>query len=72
MRHEEAQVSRAQMEMNILDKLDNPAFAADVPPLIVAGTEWDLAKAGEWFQQEILPLLPGEPWKGRERASRKP
>jgi len=66
MQQEEAQVSRAQMEMNILAKLENPTFAADIPSIIAPGTDWDLAAAGDWFCQEILPLLPGEPWKSEE------
>jgi hypothetical protein len=62
--------SRAEFEANLAEKLADPAFHADVAPLLtrhaMAGSaEFDVAKAAETVHRLIISRLPGEPWKGR-------
>jgi hypothetical protein len=62
--------SRAEFEANLAEKLADPAFHADVGPLLashaLAGSiKFDVAKAAETVHRLIISRLPGEPWKGR-------
>jgi hypothetical protein len=66
LEHEGAKVSRAEMEMNLHGKLADPAFAADIAPLLAPGAEWDAAAAADYVRRELVSRLPGEPWKGGE------
>ena len=62
--HEGTRISRAEIEMNLHEKLADPAFTSDIEPLIAPDVEWDLNEAAAYVQRELVPLLPGEPWKG--------
>ena len=57
-------VSRAQMEENLREKLEDPHFLADIKPLLAPGIDWNLQAASDLLFLGILPLIPGEPWKG--------
>ena len=59
-------VTRAQFEANLREKLLDAAFRRDVEPLLATGTKWDLSAAADYVLSELLPLLPGESWKGAE------
>lgn len=61
-------VTRAQFEKNIAAKLDDPEFAADIGPLLASGFTWDIRKAAPVVSSRIIELLPGDQWKGKERA----
>ncbi|MBN1334910.1 MAG: nucleotidyl transferase AbiEii/AbiGii toxin family protein [Deltaproteobacteria bacterium] len=56
-------VSRAELEMNLEEKLTDPLFTSDVVPLLAPGVPWDPVAAGDYVRLVLLPLLPGEPWK---------
>lgn len=71
LEHDDARVTRAEFEMNLEEKLSDPTFASDIAPLVATGIEWAVKDAASFLYREILPRLPGEPWKGGERASRK-
>ncbi|MEE4271893.1 MAG: nucleotidyl transferase AbiEii/AbiGii toxin family protein [Thermoanaerobaculales bacterium] len=62
-------ISRAVFEENLVKKLWDPVFRADMTPLLRAGIEWDIDRAGEAVQKALLARLPGEPWKGAENQS---
>jgi predicted nucleotidyltransferase component of viral defense system len=64
LEHDGARVSRAEMEMNLRGKFSDPAFAADIGPLLAPGVDWDPAAAADYVQRELAARLPGEPWKG--------
>ena len=66
LEHDGLRVSRAEFEMNLHEKLSDETFLADVEPLIAPDTAWSFADAAGYVQREILPLLPGEPWRGGE------
>ena len=68
--HEGKRVTRAEMEMNLHEKLSDSAFVFDVSPLISPDTTWSVADAARYVQRELLPLLPGEPWIGGEQLPR--
>lgn len=57
-------VSRAELEANLVGKLQDPVFLADLQPLLAPGITWDLEAAVEWAFEEITPRLRGSPWKG--------
>jgi hypothetical protein len=43
----------------------DPAFLADISPLLVAGHAWDPKAAARIISSGLIVLLPGEPWKGK-------
>jgi predicted nucleotidyltransferase component of viral defense system len=57
-------VSRAQFEENLHRKMSQPAFAEDIPPLVAPGMRWDIDACAEFVRAHLLPLLPGDAWKG--------
>ena len=65
--HDGLTVSRAELEMNLHEKLSDDTFLSDVVPLVAPDVDWTTADAARYVQAELLPLLPGEPWKGRAK-----
>jgi predicted nucleotidyltransferase component of viral defense system len=68
LEHEGKSVSRAELEANLLAKLADPVFGADVEPLLAPGISWSTAAAARYVLEELAPRLPGEPWKGAALA----
>ena len=65
--HEGGNVSRAQFEANLLNKVGQDSFTKDLSPLLTSESEiLDFSKASQDIIQIFLALLPGEPWKGHE------
>ncbi|MCK4772757.1 MAG: nucleotidyl transferase AbiEii/AbiGii toxin family protein [Candidatus Latescibacteria bacterium] len=64
MEHQGLSVSRALMEMNLDEKLSDERFLMDIGSLIAPDFTWDAAEAAEYVLQELIALLPGDPWKG--------
>jgi hypothetical protein len=69
-------ITRAQFEENLAGKRGDPDFRDDVAPLLRPGFFWDFDAALDDLLEQIVTLLPGEPWKGAEddrqtRASRR-
>lgn len=64
MDHGGHHVTRAQFEENIAGKLRDPSFTADIGPLLSAGYEWDLQQMAETVSDQLIALLPGDPWRG--------
>ena len=64
--HDGLRVSRADLEMNLHERLSDKTFLSDVHRLSAPATVWSLEDAAGYVQREILPLLPGESWKGGE------
>jgi predicted nucleotidyltransferase component of viral defense system len=62
-------VSRAEFEQNLHEKLGDPRFVADIEPLVVADSGFDLATAAEFVLKRLAILIPGEPWKGKASAA---
>jgi len=58
--------SRAEFERNLRHKLSDDTFLSDVEPLLAPDVAWSFSAAARYLYDEILPLLPGEPWKGSE------
>ena len=61
--HDGRRISRAEFEANLVQKLKDPVFTSDVPPLLALGISFDAAEAHQRVQEVLLPILPGEPWK---------
>ena len=66
LEHNGIRVTRAEFEMNLNEKLSDDTFLSDVAPLVAPDVDWSIGDAAGYVQREILPLLPGEPWRGRE------
>lgn len=64
MDHSGHHVTRAQFEQNIADKLRDQSFAADIGPLLAEGYEWDLKEMAKTVSEQLIALLPGDPWQG--------
>ncbi len=64
LRSDGLRVSRAELEANLMGKLEDRVFTADLQPLLAPGVEWDLERAARLVFDEITPRLPGEAWKG--------
>lgn len=80
LEHEGLQVSRAEFEMNMAGKMQDPAFHGDIEPLLVPGAlqadafdsgafntgaaSYDPEAAYRVVHEALIARLPGEPWKG--------
>jgi len=64
LEHERHNVTRTQFEENLALKMVDPAFLADISPLLSAGYEWDPEAEAPLVASQLIELLPGEPWKG--------
>ena len=56
--------TRAQFEANLAEKRSDPAFRADVSPILRSGVHWDFDTALTSVFEQLIAKLPGEPWKG--------
>lgn len=48
-------------------KMRDPAFLADLSPLLAGGRAWDPVAAEALVSREIIALLPGDPWNRDDR-----
>lgn len=64
MEKEGHHVTRAQFEKNMVLKLRDPKFRADISPLLATGFTWDMDEAAPVVSSRLIELLPGESWKG--------
>jgi predicted nucleotidyltransferase component of viral defense system len=62
--HDGANVSRAEFEANLAEKLKSKVFLEDIQLLIPADVVYDPVTAAEKVQDELIAKLPGKPWKG--------
>jgi predicted nucleotidyltransferase component of viral defense system len=61
MEHAGRFVSRAEFETNLRDKLEDPAFAGDVGPLLAPDSDHDAAAVAELLIRRLLSRLPAGP-----------
>ena len=66
LEHEEHQISRAEFEMNLFEKLNDRRFLDDMTPLLKAGVPWNADGAARYVLQSLAPLIQGEPWQKSE------
>ena len=64
LEHDGFRISRAELEKNLHEKVADPGFGRDIEPLLASGVTWDREAAVEYVLAKIVPLLPGEAWKG--------
>ena len=57
-------VARAMFERNLAGKIGDAQFNADMSALLRPGFEWRSAKTARTVSEQLISLLPGEPWKG--------
>jgi hypothetical protein len=63
MNQEGHKVSRAEFEQNLFEKLDDPRFIADIGPLVVADSGFDLSMAADFVLKQLASLIPGDAWQ---------
>ena len=63
MEYEEHQISRAEFEMNLFEKLDDSRFLDDISPLLTTGRSWDPKAAAQYVLDSLAPLIPGDAWQ---------
>ena len=63
IRESGTRVSRAVFAENLVKKLSDPVFRADMAPLLRPGIEWDIYRGAEVVQKELIARLPGEVWR---------
>lgn len=63
MAHENKMVSRAEFERNLHLKIKDPIFIGDMQVLILQPGLYDVHKAFQYVMDEVIALLPGDPWK---------
>ena len=64
VKHGRQPITRALLEKNMAHKMRLHAFTDDIPPLLPPGVIFDIDKAFERVQREIIAGVPGDPWKG--------
>ena len=63
MEYEEHQLSRAEFEMNLFEKLDDSRFLDDISPLLTTGSSRDSRAAARYVLDSLVPLMPGDAWQ---------
>jgi hypothetical protein len=60
-----ARISRAEYQANLLSKVADPVFLADVDPLLAtqAAARFDAGGATAAVMEHFIARLPGDPWK---------
>ena len=61
-------VTRAMFERNLAGKVRDAQFNADMSALLRPGFQWRPEEATRSVSERLIPLLPGEPWKGETQA----
>jgi predicted nucleotidyltransferase component of viral defense system len=62
MEHEGHQVSRAEFELNLFEKLGDRRFLDDIGPLLTVGSSWEHRAAAGYVLKRLAPLFPGDMW----------
>ena len=56
-------VTRAMFEENLAHKMESSLFMSDISPILASHVSWDMVDAAKQLKEELLSLLPGEPWR---------
>lgn len=57
-------ISRAQFEANLFEKIKDENFLSDTGSLVVPNTKYDARAAYQQVLEKLIYIIPGEPWKG--------
>ncbi|MEI8033483.1 MAG: tyrosine-type recombinase/integrase [Chlorobiaceae bacterium] len=58
MEQEEYPIFRAEFEMNLQEKPNDPRFLNDMSPLLTSGISWDASAAARYVLDSLAPLMP--------------
>jgi hypothetical protein len=50
--------------VNLAQKMQDPAFLADLSPLLSADYKWDPEAEALIISSRLIERLPGDPWRG--------
>ena len=57
------QITRAQFEENLHNKMQDKIFLVDIKSLLPLKNTWDIKNAYRHINESLIPLLPGDSWK---------
>ena len=66
MEREGHKVSRAEFEQNLRMKMNDSRFFNDIKTVVLEDTNFDFQIASEYLINQLLPLIPGKPWQGKD------
>lgn len=64
LKQQDLSITKAQFEINLIQKLSSELFRKDMEPLLVSGLHWDVNEAANLVNEKFLSCLLGESWKG--------
>lgn len=64
---ENQMISRAMFEKSISEKIRNKDFTTDISSLLASDQIWSFDEAYGLIQEKIVNLLPGKPWKRKNK-----
>lgn len=53
----------SEFEENLAHKMESSLFMSDISPILASHVSWDMVDAAKQLKEELLSLLPGEPWQ---------
>jgi predicted nucleotidyltransferase component of viral defense system len=62
--HEKLEVSRAEFEANMHEKMNSKRFKVDIHPILHPDQTFDMANAYTRVHEGLIARLAGKPWKG--------
>jgi predicted nucleotidyltransferase component of viral defense system len=66
--HEHLEVSRAQFEANMHEKMNSKVFKTDIHPILHPDQTFNMASAYASVHEALIVRLPGESWKGNKKT----
>jgi predicted nucleotidyltransferase component of viral defense system len=66
--HENREVSRAQFEANMHEKMSSKRFKADIHPILHPDQIFEMDTAYTLVHEALIARLPGEAWKGTKKT----
>jgi predicted nucleotidyltransferase component of viral defense system len=65
LKQENKTITRAVYEENLFEKMKSEIFLRDMDPLLSPEQAWDVHAAYARVMNELIAILPGNPWRGR-------
>ena len=65
--HENLEVSRAEFEANMHEKMNSKRFQVDIHPILHPDQTFHIAPAYKQVHEKLISKLPGQAWKGKKK-----
>lgn len=70
--HHNTTISRAQVEANLHQKINDKSFISDIEALLPVEKTWTIQEASHMVLEKLIRLLPCEPWKNPTKKLKQP